>query len=104
MNLRTMDVSREDTDRPTLVVRGEIDLAGAEELREALARLAADSDGSAVLDLRAVTYCGALGLRLVLRADDDCRASGTGLVVLASPAVRRIADLVRPRGLDLRDD
>lgn len=70
-----------------LLVRGELDLANADELSAAVA--AARGDGAAVLlDLDGVDFADVIGLRAIER-------SGADAILRESPAVRRVRELVR---------
>lgn len=77
---------------------GELDLAGAPALSEAVARAAADggSGRPLVLDMRDVSFIDSTGVRTLLEA---AQSVGGSLALLApSPAVTRVLDLTRLRG------
>ena len=90
-----VDVHHEDT-RIRVVPVGELDLASAPEVDEAL-RAAYGLDGHAIaLDLREVIFMDSSGLRLVLRwnaeARDDARAFG---VIRGAEIVHRVFEATR---------
>jgi anti-sigma B factor antagonist len=62
-------------DPPVLEVSGEIDMATADELRQQLGRALAD-DPRLVVDLGGVTFMGAAGIRVFLRAASGLNGSG----------------------------
>ncbi|PPK64984.1 STAS domain-containing protein [Actinokineospora auranticolor] len=76
---------------------GEIDLATAGELRDALDAVFATDHSSAtvVVDLTGVTFMDSAGLSVLLRAAKRAKATGRQLTVAAIPAgpVRRVLDL-----------
>jgi anti-anti-sigma factor len=86
-------------DAVRLAVRGELDLATAPAVDEAL-RAAAASARLVVLDLQGVTFLDSTGLRTVLQADARSRADGHDLVVVRGPqAVDRVFALAGVDGL-----
>lgn len=82
-----------------VAVAGELDLAGAPALAEALSAAQA-SAAAVVLDLRGLTFCDTAGLHVVLAADEHARQHAARLVLIpASPAVHRVFELT---GMDRR--
>jgi anti-sigma B factor antagonist len=81
-----------------VVLRGELDLAGAPHLEQVLDQLCQDGVTEVVLDLSGLDYLGAAGLGIFLGADDRLRAAG-GRLILHRPGrlVRRILTIT---GLD----
>ena len=79
-------------DRTVVVPRGELDMASAPELEEAvLPRL---EDGAwIVLDLRSLDFIDSSGLRVVLEAERRARGEGGRLLVVPGDRVRRVFDL-----------
>ncbi len=71
-------------DAVRLAVRGELDLATAPGLDDAL-REAAASAQHVVRDLRGLTFMDSTGLRTVLQADARARSDGHDLVVVRGP-------------------
>lgn len=82
-----------------LQVEGEIDMASAPQLAEALSRLDR-SDGRVVIDLAGVTFMDSTGLHAVL--DEVASRNGSGPVVLRRPTrpVRRLLDIGFPAGVN----
>jgi anti-anti-sigma factor len=81
-----------------VVLRGELDLAGAPHLEQVLDQLCRDGVPEIVLDLSGLDYLGAAGLGVFLDADDSLRAAG-GRLILHRPGrlARRILTIT---GLD----
>ena len=71
----------------------EIDMANADEMRQAL--LSAVGLGAAVLviDMSATTFCDSAGVQAIIAAHKQATATGTALRLVA-PAVLRILTLV----------
>jgi anti-anti-sigma factor len=80
------------TSPPVLRVVGEVHLATANLLRDALAEAIAD-DPSVVVDMEAVTFIDAAGLRVVLQAAASLNGSGP-LRLTNAPLVERLLELV----------
>src|SRR4051812_45745763 len=99
-----------DGDVVSVIVSGDADLPHRHELEAALCRAAERSPAVVVLDLRAVPFMDASGLRVVLAAQDRSEKDGWTLIVLrGSPAVDLIFEvtgseerlhLVRERAAD----
>ena len=68
-----------------VVASGELDLATAEELEEALRRQERDEPPMLVLDLREITFMDSTGLRAVIAADSRARDRGARLVIVRAP-------------------
>jgi anti-sigma B factor antagonist len=79
-----------------LIVEGEVDLAAADELRDALLESAAA--GTSVVDASGVTFIDSTGLHVLLTAGRAL--NGTGPLVVRSPsrAVRRLLSIALPDG------
>lgn len=78
-------------DRTVVAFTGDLDIAGAEEAREAL--IGAQSGGGVVLlDLRGLRFMDSSGLRVVLEAHRRS-ASGGRLEIATNEGVRRVFDL-----------
>ena len=75
-----------------LRLAGELDLAGAPRLTEALLDFAS-SEGDVYLDLTEISFLDSSGLRVILAL---ARSRGDGTLVLLdpSPAIRRILEVV----------
>jgi len=82
--------------RIRLWVAGDVDLATADTLADALDRAVAQTTGAVELDLSEVTFLDARGVAVLVRA---AAAAGTrgGLLRLVSPrsSVRRVLELTR---------
>jgi anti-anti-sigma factor len=74
-------------------VSGDLDLATASLLKEALTSGTAPGDGL-VADLSAVDFCGAAGVRVLLVAAERTRGHGGRFAVVASPALTRVFRLL----------
>jgi anti-anti-sigma factor len=80
-------------------VRGEVDLATAEDLLLRLRMLAGPATGEITLDLSQVTFIDCSGLRALLALDHQLRTVGGRVWVTAlSPQVARLFELVGPYG------
>src|SRR5439155_71570 len=81
-----------DVRTTVLAPKGDVDIATAPQLAEALDRI----DGDVIIDLRGVSFLDARGLGLIL--DRSARASDHGRtlsVVRGGPAVHRVFELTR---------
>ena len=72
-----------------VVVSGELDMASAPAMTEAILRQAAATGGQAVLDLSEVTFMGSCGITELLRMREILSRS----VVAVSPQVLRVLDI-----------
>jgi anti-sigma B factor antagonist len=72
-------------DSVRLVMEGELDIAAAPLLKDALREVDA-STRRVILDLRAVTFVDSLGLRALVEAQDACREGGREMAVVRGPA------------------
>jgi anti-sigma B factor antagonist len=88
-----------------VVFSGELDLAGVERARAAIAE-AEDGVGMIVLDLSQLTFLDSTGLEVVLRAARRADEAGRRLVVRKpSPYVKRLFELTAiDQSLDIVDD
>lgn len=79
-----------------LIVEGEVDLAAADQLREALLESAAA--GTSVVDVSGITFIDSTGLHILLTAGQAL--NGAGPLVLRSPsrAVQRLLSIALPDG------
>ncbi|HWG23680.1 STAS domain-containing protein [Actinospica sp.] len=86
-------VAHDDESATTVITTvGELDLASAEALREALLKRV--ELGVVVLDLRGLDFCDSAGLRTLVEADRAARARGFALRLAAlSPSVDRVLEL-----------
>lgn len=90
----TLITTRAD-DRLTVAVLGEIDIATAPLLSQALHAALADGVSRVVADFRGVTFCDVSGLNALLRARRAARARGHSLHVteVTSPQVRKLFEM-----------
>ncbi|SDM39044.1 STAS domain-containing protein [Nonomuraea jiangxiensis] len=86
---------------PTYVLlSGDIDILTTERLRRQLLHALNHSTSSLVLDLSQVTFCGADGLRVLLKVQVRAKESGTALTLTGLSPI--LARLLRVTGLDQR--
>src|SRR5262249_53321310 len=84
-----------DETRMTVALRGELDLATAEGAKAALFMgETAAGKRQLVADLRELTFCGSVGLSLLLEAAERARVAGRRFAVLPGPVVRHVFQLV----------
>ncbi|MBI2704790.1 MAG: STAS domain-containing protein [Actinobacteria bacterium] len=77
-----------------VMVSGEIDVVNSPGLGTELSERARASAGALVVDLSEVTFMDSSGLRVLLEADEACRARQHSLVIRnPSPAVRRLLEI-----------
>lgn len=85
---------RVDDGVPVITVAGEIDVASAPQLREALHKVIADGHTTVVLDLLAVTFLDSTALGVLVGALKRCRELGGELhVVVADPRIVKIFEI-----------
>ena len=91
--LLQMDVRGDDPRRAVLVLRGELDHVSAGSVRRAVERLASDGREEIVLDLSALDFMDAGGLKLLYGLRD--RAAGAACsIVDGSLAAARLLELI----------
>jgi stage II sporulation protein AA (anti-sigma F factor antagonist) len=84
---------REEGERRTVVLAGELDLATAFDL-EALTSTLCVQAREIVLDLRGLSFMDSTGLQVMLRARDMCAERDCGFFLIAGPpAVQRLFEL-----------
>lgn len=97
-----------ETDGTTvrLALAGELDIANATRVEEALASLEQDAPEALVLDLRELAFMDSTGLRIIVAADARAREHGRRLVVVRGPeAIQRLLRMTRlDERLELVDD
>lgn len=82
-----------------VAVSGELDVAGAAEVRTALALATSGRAGALVLDLSDVSFIDSTGLGTLLRADDRLSADGVRMIVVCPPGpVQRLLAMTRLDG------
>ncbi len=80
--------------RPVLAVSGEIDLAAASRLAEALTSLIEDSSGNALVELSGVGFIDSSGVRELLKAKRAAQVAGGELSLLnPSSACRHVLEI-----------
>jgi anti-anti-sigma factor len=80
----------------TLMVAGELDLASAAELGEAVAHIPMDDSTSLVLDLREATFIDCAGLRAILAIRELCAQQRCGFSLVPGRAqVQRLFELCK---------
>ena len=86
-------------DRHRLVLEGELDIASAPILEEAITGLCENDISSIVLDLTQLTFMDSTGLRAILAADKLCNGNGHALSLAgANGAVQRLFELTGVSG------
>lgn len=81
---------REGPDGTVVTPRGELDMATAGELHDALAAV----EGPLTLDLSALRFVDTSGLRLVLEVTDQARREGRAFAVVPGlPSVQRLFEM-----------
>lgn len=86
--------------RSTVVrAHGEIDALTAGRFAETLSTAAAEAEGSLLIDLEKVDFIDVKGYVAILNAERKMRARGGEVLVVSDrPTVRRIFNLLDPRG------
>jgi anti-sigma B factor antagonist len=84
-----------DEDSVILVVQGEIDIASARELENALqAAVASGSRSRIVVDLAALEFIDSAGLRALIQAQRHARANGRTLILRhVPPQAKRVIQI-----------
>lgn len=81
-----------------LALRGDLDIAGATDVRKRLLVLEPALGGRLVVDLSELTFLDSSGIRLILQAREHALARGADFVLMPGPEhVMRVLELV---GLD----
>jgi anti-sigma B factor antagonist len=95
MSLLKLD--RQDADGfVTLALRGELDIASAPQVEDALAEVEASNPPLLVIDLRKLEFMDSTGLRTVVSADARARGQGRRLAIVRGPEpVDRIFSVTR---------
>ena len=79
--------------RHRLALRGELDLASAQELTDSVERLCAEGASEAVLDVSGLEFVDSTGLRAILDVKGLCEGHGCSFYL--TPARDQIHDQVR---------
>jgi anti-sigma B factor antagonist len=85
-----------DAGTHTVALSGELDIATADQLTDALETVQPSSDDRLVIDLTAVSFMDSTGLRVLIAANRNAAAGGYSLVIVTgdSPA-KRVLELTR---------
>jgi len=81
-----------------LALAGELDMATAPDLRQAIVAVVADGATDLVLDLSEVSFCDSVGLGIIVGGLKRARSHGGDLRLRAVPD--RLADTLALTGLD----
>jgi len=85
---------RTDRGRPVIAPVGEIDVATAPQLREALHEVIAQGNATVVLDLLGVTFLDSTALGVLVGGLKRCRELGGELhVVVTDPRIKKIFEI-----------
>lgn len=77
-----------------VAVEGELDLASAPQLGEVFQLISQNGVSGVLLDLQALTFIDSTGLRSVVLAHDEVRATGKGFAILGvSAQARRVFEI-----------
>ncbi len=83
-----------------MILPGEIDAVNAAAVTDTLLAVLNRTGASVIADMTGTTFCGAAGIRAIVRAHIRARALGTELrVVITHPAIRRAFQLTGADGL-----
>ena len=74
-----------DRDRGVVTVRGDLDLAHCDDLRDAILAVEGARPPILVVDLRQVVHIDSTGLRVILDASTQADAEGRRVVVVVEP-------------------
>lgn len=86
--------SERNDDEHVIALAGELDLDGAQRVREALQRAEAANVRRIVLDLSDLEFIDSNGIRLILEADTRSRTDGGRLELIRGPVpVQRVFEL-----------
>jgi len=80
-----------------LHLEGEIDLASADQLTQALRRWI--ESGNTCVDVSGVTFLDSTGLHVILSSGNELNGSGPLVLLRPSSAVRRILEIALPGGV-----
>lgn len=82
-----------------LVLEGELDVATAAELDDALANAVANTRGTLTIDASRVSFLDSVGLRSILNVTAGLSDSGRAMAIVCSPGpVRRLIELTALTG------
>jgi anti-sigma B factor antagonist len=82
---------RHDADRLIVRLDGELDMASAPSLQEALERTEPEAGATLVLDVQQLSFIDSTGLRVILWARERCQDRGRAFALTpGSPQVQRL--------------
>lgn len=85
---------RHDAGRLVLALVGELDMASADRLEQAVDDDSLRAEASVVLDLQGLQFIDSTGLRVILRALERCRGRGQDFAITrGSPQVQRLLSI-----------
>jgi anti-sigma B factor antagonist len=86
--------------RCSLAFRGDLDLATAPALEDAVAQACATGASEIELDFREIAFIDLSGMRAIVGAREQCQSSGAQLLLVPSPGhgFRRLLELVDVAG------
>ncbi len=105
--MRLLELTTETDDQTVrLALAGELDIAGAGHVQQALERIEQGAPATIVLDLRKLSFMDSTGLRVIVAADDRARGQARRLVLVrGSDAVQRVIEMTRlDERLEIVDD
>ena len=85
--------SERNDDEQVIALAGELDLDGAQRVREALQRAETDNVRRIVLDLSDLEFIDSNGIRLILEADARSRSDGRLELIRGPGPVHRVFEL-----------
>jgi anti-sigma B factor antagonist len=90
----------------TLVVRGDLDLATADDLRQELRAVIAESHSPAYVDLSGVTFFDSSSIAVLIDASQLAPTHDSELIIVSpSPACQRVFDILAlHKVLDIRNE
>ncbi|MCU1370986.1 MAG: hypothetical protein JWO77_2180 [Ilumatobacteraceae bacterium] len=78
----------------TVIIGGELDVATAPDLSDQILREVRAGGGPVWLDLAGVTFCGSVGISLIIQAGAAAAEQGSHLAIVnPSPAVSRVLEM-----------
>jgi anti-sigma B factor antagonist len=83
---------------PTVLLTGELDLAGRDQAEAVVDEVLADGPGTVVIDLSGLEFIDSTGIQVLLRADRRARAGGVRIILVPGPD--RVHRVFRLCGLD----
>jgi anti-sigma B factor antagonist len=100
-----LETRRED-DHARLLLFGELDIAAAPRVDDALGALESEGPDRIVIDLRGLTFLDSTGLRSLLGADARAREQGRRLTLIQGPdVVQRVFSITGLEGrLEIVED